>query len=59
MRLRTERGKAEAALGPKVNLRACHDAVLATGAVPLPVLEQNLDAWIAGGGVGPYPEMER
>lgn len=53
------RYKAEAALGPKFNLRAFHDAVLATGAVPLPVLEENVDAFIAGGGIGPYPEMER
>ena len=54
-----ERKKAEAALGPKFNLRAFHDAVLETGSVPLPVLEEHLDAWIAGGGVGPFPEMEQ
>ena len=59
MSIQKERAKAEAALGPKFNLRAFHDAVLATGSVPLPVLEQNLDAWIAGGGQGPYPDMER
>lgn len=59
MAIQKERAKAEAALGPKFNLRAFHDAVLETGAVPLPVLEQHIDAWIAGGGVGPYPEMER
>jgi uncharacterized protein (DUF885 family) len=53
------RHKAEAALGAKFNLRAFHDAVLETGSVPLPVLEQHIDAWIAGGGVGPYPDMER
>jgi uncharacterized protein (DUF885 family) len=54
-----ERRKAEAALGVKFNLRAFHDAVLETGSVPLPVLEEHLDAWIAGGGVGPFVEMER
>ncbi len=59
MSIQKERGKAEAALGAKFNLRAFHDAVLETGAVPLPVLEEHLDAWIAGGGVGPYPEMEK
>jgi uncharacterized protein (DUF885 family) len=53
------RHKAEAALGPKFNLRAFHDAILATGAVPLPVLEENIDDFIAKGGVGPYPDMER
>jgi uncharacterized protein (DUF885 family) len=59
MSIEKERAKAEAALGPKFNLRAFHDAVLETGAVPLPVLEQHMDAWIAGGGVGPYVEMEK
>ena len=54
-----ERRKAEAALGPKFNLRAFHDAVLETGSVPLPVLEEHLDAWIAGGGVGPFVDMEQ
>ena len=53
------RHKAEAALGAKFNLRAFHDAVLETGSVPLPVLEQHIDDWIKGGGVGPYPDMER
>lgn len=52
------RRKAEAALGAKFNLRAFHDAVLELGSVPLPVLEEHIDAWIAKGGVGPYPEME-
>ncbi len=59
MAIQKERAKAEATLGAKFNLRAFHDAVLATGSVPLPVLEEHLDAWIAGGGVGPYPEMEK
>ena len=59
MAIQKERAKAEAALGPKFNLRAFHDAVLETGSVPLPVLEEHLDAWIGGGGVGPYPEMEQ
>jgi uncharacterized protein (DUF885 family) len=53
------RHKAEAALGPKFNLRAFHDAVLETGSVPLPVLEKHIDDWIKGGGIGPYPDMER
>jgi uncharacterized protein (DUF885 family) len=53
------RHKAEAALGPKFNIRAFHDAVLELGSVPLPVLTQHIDEWIAGGGVGPYPDMEK
>lgn len=59
MAIQKERAKAQATLGPKFNLRAFHDAVLETGAVPLPVLEQHLDQWIANGGVGPYPDMEK
>jgi uncharacterized protein (DUF885 family) len=53
------RHKAEAALGPKFNLRAFHDAVLELGCVPLPVLTAHIDEWIAKGGVGPYPDMEK
>jgi uncharacterized protein (DUF885 family) len=41
------RARAEKELGPKFDLRAFHDAVLAEGSVPLPVLEQRVDAWIA------------
>ncbi|MHB8283939.1 MAG: DUF885 domain-containing protein [Caulobacteraceae bacterium] len=52
------RRKAEAALGPKFNIRAFHDAVLELGSVPLPVLEAHIDRFIAGGGKGPYPDME-
>jgi uncharacterized protein (DUF885 family) len=59
MAIQKERKKAEAALGIKFNVRAFHDAVLETGSVPLPVLEEHIDAWIAGGGVGPFPEMEK
>ena len=54
-----ERQKAETELGAKFNIRAFHDAVLETGAVPLPVLDEHLEAWIKGGGVGPYAEMEK
>ncbi|MBX3700252.1 MAG: DUF885 family protein [Dokdonella sp.] len=41
------RARAEQALGAKFDLRAFHDRVLALGSVPLPVLEQQIDAWIA------------
>ncbi len=53
------RHKAEAALGPKFNLRAFHDAVLELGSVPLPVLTDHIDHWIANNGIGPYPDMEK
>jgi uncharacterized protein (DUF885 family) len=52
------RHKAEAALGTKFNIRAFHDTVLAMGSVPLQVLEDRIDLFIAQGGKGPYPEME-
>lgn len=53
------RHKAETALGAKFNLRAFHDEVLSLGSVPLPVLEEQIDLFIARGGVGPFPDMER
>ncbi len=59
MAIQNARHKAEAALGPKFNLRAFHDAVLELGCVPLPVLTAHIDEWIAKGGIGPYPDMEK
>ncbi len=47
------RAKAEQALGPKFDIRAFHDAVLATGSVPLPVLDAQIDQFIALGGKVP------
>jgi uncharacterized protein (DUF885 family) len=52
------RHKAEAALGSKFNIRAFHDTVLSMGSVPLQVLEDRIDLFIAQGGKGPYPDME-
>lgn len=52
------RAKAEKALGPKFNIRAWHDAMLQLGYVPLPVIEQRTDRFIAEGGKGPYPDEE-
>ncbi len=53
-----ERARAERGLGERFNVRAFHDAVLEFGSVPLPVLETQVDRFIAGGGRGPYPDME-
>ena len=41
------RSKAQAALGAKFDIRAFHDQVLDSGALPLDVLEQSIDDWIA------------
>ncbi len=44
------RDEARAALGPKFDLKDFHTVVLENGAVPLTVLEQLVDDWIARGG---------
>ncbi len=58
MAIREARAKAEKALGPKFDIRAFHDAVLALGSVPLPVLQARIDEFIRDGGKGPYPDLE-
>jgi uncharacterized protein (DUF885 family) len=41
------RDRAQQALGPRFDPRAFHDAVLGQGALPLELLESQVDAWIA------------
>ena len=41
------RKKAEAELGPRFDIREFHAQVLMTGALPLTILEQKIDRWIA------------
>jgi uncharacterized protein (DUF885 family) len=41
------RDRAKTALGPKFDLKAFHDEVLDSGALPMDLLEQRIDAWIA------------
>jgi uncharacterized protein (DUF885 family) len=41
------RQKAEAELGPKFDVRDFHAQVLMTGSLPLTILEQKIDKWIA------------
>ncbi len=47
LKIRELRGRAEQALGKAFDLRRFHDAVLGQGAVPLDVLDAQIDAWIA------------
>jgi uncharacterized protein (DUF885 family) len=51
IKIRELRTRAEKALGPKFDIRRFHDIVLMQGAVPLDVLERQVDDWIARGGV--------
>ncbi|MBU6164809.1 MAG: DUF885 family protein [Alphaproteobacteria bacterium] len=44
------RARAQAALGPKFDIKAFHREVLMTGALPMAVLEAKIDRWVAGGG---------
>lgn len=46
LRIRALRARAEQALGPRFDQRAFHDAVLGQGAVPLDVLETQINDWI-------------
>ena len=52
MTIHRVRAKAEDALGERFDIRKFHDVVLSLGSVPLPVLEQRIDAFIADGGQG-------
>jgi uncharacterized protein (DUF885 family) len=53
LQIRRHRREAEAALGPKFDQRKFHDAILALGGVPLPVLEQRMQQFIKDGGENP------
>jgi uncharacterized protein (DUF885 family) len=53
LQIRRHRREAEQALGPKFDQRKFHDAILALGAVPLPVLAERMAKFIADGGENP------
>jgi uncharacterized protein (DUF885 family) len=46
------RDRARDRLGPRFDLRRFHNVVIDQGSVTLPVLERQVDAWIAAGGGG-------
>ncbi len=50
LKIRELRARAEKALGERFDVRAFHDAVLENGTVPLTILEERIDAFIAAGG---------
>ena len=47
LKIRELRARAEGKLGTRFDLRRFHDAMLGQGAVPLDVLERQIDDWIA------------
>jgi prolyl oligopeptidase len=47
LKMQAIRHRAETALGDKFDIRAFHDELLGAGALPLDLLEQRMDAWIA------------
>ncbi|MEM9372672.1 MAG: DUF885 domain-containing protein, partial [Planctomycetota bacterium] len=46
LKIRELRARAEERLGEGFDLRAFHDTVLESGAIPLPVLESKIERWI-------------
>jgi uncharacterized protein (DUF885 family) len=48
LKIRALRERAEKALGDRFDVKAFHDVVLGSGCLPLTILEERVEAWIAG-----------
>ncbi len=53
LKIKELRAKAETTLGPRFDIKDFHAVVLGSGSVPLDVLADQVDAWIAAGGGKP------
>lgn len=53
LKIKELRAKAETTLGPRFDIKDFHAVVLGSGSVPLDVLADQVDAWIAAGGGAP------
>ena len=55
LKIKELRDRARREIGESFDLREFHDAVLLSGAVPLDVLEKNIEAWVAAKKAAPKP----
>ncbi len=58
LKMLTLRARAERQLGNEFDVRAFHDELLGGGALPLDLLEQRMDAWLATAGTSPAADQD-